>query len=140
MIVNVWGYLDAVLRFPSVPQLESFFCLKPIIGVILKTVAYSIGFIDIHKWALLFLSALFLNVWLLPILYVLVIPYGDSSPFRTDRDLLVQLLLVVVDSKEREFFVHSVFQFLRLAKQRIKSATPFSPVELSREVREKNWI
>ena len=101
LVVNIWAYFDAIIRYPSVPQLESVFCLKLLASVVVKTVAYSIGFLDIHKWALLFLSALFLNVWLLPVLYVLAVPYGDPSPFRKDRDLLHTLLLLVIDRRER---------------------------------------
>jgi hypothetical protein len=73
LFMNAYGYLDAIVRFPSVPQLESYFCVKLFLCVIGKTVAYAVGFIGIPNWPLLFLSALFLNVWLLPVLYVLAI-------------------------------------------------------------------
>ena len=79
-----------------------------LVAVIAKTVAYSVGFIDIHRWALLFLSALFLNVWLPPVLYVLAIPYGDSSPFRMDRDMLLRILWTIFDSRERSEIKHKI--------------------------------
>ena len=131
--MNIWGYLDAVFRFPFVPQFESFFGFKLILCVITKTVAYSVGFLEIHKWALLFLSALFLNVWLLPILYVLVVPYGDSSQFRTDRDILLQGLLCLFDSHHREALVYSLGQSLHSARQK------FGRVDAT-IYQEKNWI
>lgn len=103
---DIYGYLDGIVRFPSIPKLESFFCLKLFSSVIVKTVAYSIGFVNIHNWALIFLSALVLNVWLLPVLYVLAVPYGDGSPFRKDRDMLLQLCVYLIDAKEREDAKH----------------------------------
>jgi hypothetical protein len=106
LLSNFYGYGDAVLRFPSVPELDSFFCVKLLVAVIAKTVAYSVGFIDVHRWALLFLSALFLNVWLPPVLYVLAIPFGDTSPFRKDRDMLLRIMWILLDSRERSEMVH----------------------------------
>jgi hypothetical protein len=81
--------------------------LKLFASVIAKTVAYSIGFVNIHNGALLFLSALVLNVWLLPVLYVLAVPYGDASPFRKDRDMFVYLCVFLLDRKEREDVLHA---------------------------------
>lgn len=111
MFVGIYGYLDAILRFPSVPRLESFFAVKLLISVIAKTVLYAIGFIHIDHWTLPFLSALFLNVWLLPVLYVMLLPLGDSSPFRMDRDMLISLFYIVAEPKDRDEAFHS----LRLA-------------------------
>ena len=108
-LVNVLGYLDAIIRFPRVPVFDSFFALKLVLCVIAKTVAYSMGFIDVQKWTLTFLTALFMNVWLLPVLYVLVIPYGDSSPFRKDRDILVSVFYVLIDRSERAKALESLF-------------------------------
>lgn len=101
--------MDAVIRYPTVPKLESFFCLKLMMCALGKTVAYSIGFVDIHGWVMLFLAALVINVWLPPILYVLAVPYGDSSPFQRDQDMLVRVFWLMVDHQERE-------EFLALAK------------------------
>lgn len=138
--MNLWGYVDAVYRFPSVPELESFFCLKLVICVIAKTVVYSIGFIDIHKWALLFLSALFLNVWLLPILYVLIVPYGDSSPFRSDRDILIQFFLYFFDSNERQRIVRSISEHVAIMKSRWSQIYNTStPIEVKFSI-EKNYL
>jgi hypothetical protein len=108
------GYLDAIIRFPMVPQLESIFCLKLVSSVVGKTIAYSMGFIDIHNWALLFLSVLFLNVWLLPVLYVLIVPYGDSSPFRKDRDILIRLYRFIVNKRHRQDTLTSLRTFFRI--------------------------
>ena len=145
--MNIYGYLDAILRFPSVPQLESYFCLKLLVAVIAKTVAYSLGFIEIHRWALLFLSALFLNVWLLPVLYVLAVPYGDSSPFRKDRDMLVQLVLFLVDPRERSDMLHLGAVSLRSLRRSLSSSSrtgavtvPLGPARTELVVNEKTYL
>ena len=136
---NVLGYLDAIIRFPMVPQLESIFCLKLVSSVIAKTIAYSTGFHVIHNWALLFLSALFLNVWLLPVLYVLVVPYGDSSPFRKDRDILVGFFAVIRDKRE----LRQTFSAIRLFFQiPIRPAPTRSEVYVNSKhpISDKTWI
>lgn len=105
--MNLIVYFDAILRFPRVPSFDSFFALKLVFGVIAKTIAYSMGFIDVQRWTLTFLAVLFLNVWLIPVMYVLVIPYGDSSPFRKDKDILVSLYHFIVDKRSRTFTIHT---------------------------------
>ena len=90
------------------------------------------GFIDVHRLTLTFLSALFLNVWLLPVLYVLVIPYGDSSPFRKDKDIMVTLYNFIVDQRSRS-----------IAMNTFLSLIPFSFPYTSRTIiasKEKSWI
>lgn len=82
--------------------------MKLLLAVIGKTVLYAIGFIHIELWTLQFLSILFLNVWLLPVLYVMVLPLGDSSPFRVDRDMLTSLFYIVVEPKDRDEALHSL--------------------------------
>ena len=106
--INVYGYCDAVLRFPSIPRLDSFFAAKLLICLIAKTVVYATGFIHIQDWALSFLSGLFVNVWLLPVLYVMALALGDSSPFRKDRDMLISVLALLADRQERIDILTSV--------------------------------
>jgi hypothetical protein len=106
--INVYGYCDAVLRFPSIPRLDSFFAAKLLICLIAKTVVYATGFIHIHEWALSFLSGLLVNVWLLPVLYVMALPLGDTSPFRKDRDMLISILVLLADKRERSDILNSV--------------------------------
>jgi hypothetical protein len=92
VLVDLLGYLDALVRLPVVPSFDSVYGIRLLASVAVKTVAYSVGFVDIHKHTLLFLSALFMNVWLLPVLYLLVVPYGDRSPFRNAGGILTLIL------------------------------------------------
>jgi hypothetical protein len=130
--VNLIVYFDAILRFPRVPSFDSFFALKLVFGVVAKTIAYSMGFIDVQRWTLTFLAVLFLNVWLIPVMYVLVIPYGDSSPFRKDKDILVSLYHFIVDKRARTSAIHTFLTCFR-----------FSPPNASRAIlasKDITWI
>ena len=124
------------MRFPCIPTLESYFCLKLFTSVIGKTITYSIGLMSIQNYALLFLSALMLNVWLLPVMYVLAVPYGDNSAFRMDRDMLIQLGLLVVDSGERE----SALQTLSEGYEFVSSFVPRWSIPLQLRMDEKALI
>jgi hypothetical protein len=107
LFIDGYAYMDAVVRFPSIPRLESYFALKLMASVIAKTVIYVVGFSETGHWGLVFLSALFMNVWLLPVMYLMVLPFGDSSPFRKDRDLAIELLLFIIDPVDRQDKIHS---------------------------------
>lgn len=124
LAVDTAGYLDAIVRFPAVPTAESFFCVKLLLSVVLKTVSYCLGFVDIHRNTHLFLASLFINVWLLPVLYVLVIPYGDSSPFRDDKDVFRTCMDALKNKSQRAVVMQSVRQLLTLSYSRNKGPCP----------------
>ena len=109
MIVNIYAYFDAIIRFPSVPVLESYFAIKLMSSVIGKTLLYAIGLSgSYHHWAALLICMLFVNVWLLPVMYVMALPFGDSSPFRKDRDMALEFFSFVTDSKDRADKIHAM--------------------------------
>ena len=119
LVLDLYAYLDAIVRFPSTPQFDSYFAFKLMASVLGKTVVYAMGFLPTHSWSLMFLSAMFLNVWLLPVLYVMALPFGDTSTtFRKDRDMLIELYCVITDASEREERIHSIqTSWLSLRKQ-----------------------
>lgn len=114
--MNILGYLDAIIRFPRVPSFDSFFAFKLVLCVIAKTIAYSMGFIDVQRWTLTFLTALCLNVWLLPVMYALIVPYGDSSPFRKDKDIVLALFDLIIDQNQRTEALRSLASVLSFSK------------------------
>lgn len=122
VLCNTYAYLDAIVRFPSVPGLESYFAIKLIASVIGKTVVYAIGLSSSGNWGAWLLATLFLNVWLLPVMYVMALPFGDSSPFRKDRDMAVEVFLILADSKERNDKIHT----LRVSFQNFRKLLGFS--------------
>ncbi|CAD7937715.1 unnamed protein product [Amoebophrya sp. A25] len=103
MFCNFWGMFDAILRFPTVHELDSFFSLKMIVLVALKTMTYAVGFKNMGKNAILFLGCLFGCVWSMPLLYVMALPIGDSrmAHARTDcRDVDVLLKIYIFCSQQ----------------------------------------
>ena len=78
MFCNFWGMFDAILRYPVVHDLDTFFAVKQVCLVALKTMAYAIGFRNLGRNAVTFLCCLFGNVWAVPLLYVMALPIGDS--------------------------------------------------------------
>jgi hypothetical protein len=74
LLANAWGGVDAVLRFPAVHKLESFFGLKQIGLLLAKTLAYIIGVTSFRRHAVLLLVAIFVNTWGLMLLYFMAYP------------------------------------------------------------------
>ena len=70
---NVWGLLDAAMRYPVVYDLDTFFTLKQVVLVASKTVAYALGFVKIGKHTGWFLFSLFGLVWTAPLLYLMAL-------------------------------------------------------------------
>lgn len=119
MVINVYGYLDAIVRFPSVPGLESYFAIKLISAVIAKTVVYGIGLVGSSSWGGILLTSLFQNVWLLPVMYVMALPFGDSSPFRKDRDMAVELYFFLTDSKDCSDKLHTARSYWETIRKKL---------------------
>ncbi|CAE7217779.1 unnamed protein product [Symbiodinium sp. CCMP2592] len=105
-ICNIWGHLDASLRYPIVHDLDSFFALKQLFLVLLKTAGYLLGFRDITKnlgWVVL---ALLVNVCTVPIVWLTALPIGDVSSYHQkhdvlDQDLAARFWCTVTSSTER---------------------------------------
>merc|ERR1719210_1753110 len=83
VFVNTWGGLDAILRYPMVHDSESLFAMKQLVLVALKTAAYIacmiLSVLDGRSGFVPFLAVLLLDVWGLPLLYLMAIP---CDPFQ----------------------------------------------------------
>ncbi|CAK0809586.1 unnamed protein product [Prorocentrum cordatum] len=78
LVGNIWGLLDAVLRFPVVPNLRSFFTLKQCLIATFKVVCFRYSFEPLIVENMMWLLALLIvNAWL-PIMYVAALPFGDA--------------------------------------------------------------
>eukprot|EP00392_Amoebophrya_sp_AT5.2_P000440 g441.t1 len=86
LFCNFWGTFDAILRYPIVHDLDSFFTLKLIVVIACKTMTYAIGFRAMGRNAVLFLACLFGCVWGVPLLYVMALPIGDSRMIHSRTD------------------------------------------------------
>ncbi|CAD7960497.1 unnamed protein product [Amoebophrya sp. A120] len=79
LFASFWGPFDAILRYPVVHDMDSFFTLKIILLVAGKTMLLVCGFHNLGKNAGLFLLCLFLCVWCIPLLYELQVRHGASN-------------------------------------------------------------
>lgn len=105
-LVNCWGTLDAVLRFPVMHSFSSIFVWKQLALVMLKVMCYVCGFHDAVDRLALFVIALLGLVFTLPLLYITALPIGDTAQLHMkhdaiDKDLIVRALQVFHDPQSQ---------------------------------------
>ncbi len=84
---NFWGMLDAILRYPVVHDIDSFFSIKLILIIAAKTMVYALGFRNMGRNAIVFLACLFGCVWSVPLLYAMALPIGDTRSQQAKHDV-----------------------------------------------------
>jgi hypothetical protein len=97
-LVNCWGTLDAVLRFPVLHSFSSMFVWKQLALVMLKVMCYVCGFHDAVDRLALFVIALLGLVFTLPLLYITALPLGDTPQVHMKHDAIDQDLVMRVVS------------------------------------------
>lgn len=103
-LVNVWGPLDAVLRFPAAHDLESFFFTKQLSLTLLKTFAIMFGMTSFRMHIAKGLVLLLFDTWGLPVLYLMALPLDVKEQVAKDErdvDLVVRLWRLVFHGVER---------------------------------------
>jgi len=105
LLANIWGGLDALLRYPAAHDLESFFTVKQFGLLIAKTLAYAFGVVSFRHNIAKFFIELLLNIWGLPVFYLMALPLDPAEQVIKNSDYDVDLALRVwqlaVCSKER---------------------------------------
>merc|ERR1712098_920305 len=79
LLVHGWGFFDALIRFPLVPDFESCFTLKQFLLFGVNIVSSALGFIDISASRMWFFAVLLVNIAVLPLIYFLALPVDDSA-------------------------------------------------------------
>eukprot|EP00441_Pelagodinium_beii_P046704 CAMPEP_0197620796 /NCGR_PEP_ID=MMETSP1338-20131121/1540_1 /TAXON_ID=43686 ORGANISM="Pelagodinium beii, Strain RCC1491" /NCGR_SAMPLE_ID=MMETSP1338 /ASSEMBLY_ACC=CAM_ASM_000754 /LENGTH=254 /DNA_ID=CAMNT_0043190071 /DNA_START=79 /DNA_END=844 /DNA_ORIENTATION=- len=103
LLVNLWGGMDALLRFPASHDLESWFSVKQIILLSIKTMGYAWGFLSFRQNLGKFIGLLLLNIWGLPVLYLMALPLDPLEQVADDEynvDLAYRVLQLVTNYKE----------------------------------------
>mmetsp|Transcript_109624 Transcript_109624/g.316986 ORF Transcript_109624/g.316986 Transcript_109624/m.316986 type:complete len:223 (+) Transcript_109624:96-764(+) len=95
LVANIWGAIDAVLRFPAAHSLESFFSAKQFGLLAMKTLAYTAGMVDFRRYVWLFLIILVTNIWSWPVLYTMSLPMDPAEQVVKDDAYDVDLVLRV---------------------------------------------
>ncbi|CAE8593083.1 unnamed protein product, partial [Polarella glacialis] len=91
LLVNIWGGLDALLRFPAAHELESFFSVKQFCLLSLKTFGYAFGFSSFREHIGKFIVVLLLNIWAPPVLYLMALPLDPFEQVVKDDEYDVDL-------------------------------------------------
>lgn len=107
--LNVWGELDAVMRFPVLHGFDTWFACKHLLLLAAKVGLYIVGISSFADDKVTFFSLLMFNVIGLPLMYVLALPLDEVSPDMqggargvVDVDISVRIFRLVTASKERK--------------------------------------
>jgi len=126
--VNLWGWLDALLRFPVAHDLDSLFAAKQFVLLTVKTLSYAFGIVGFRQHIGEFLMLALLNIWCLPILYLMALPFHPAQKAATDGrdvDLIVRLWQLGTCKRERQRCTRSCKAWLQ---RRLFAASQYSPM------------
>lgn len=106
LLINAWGPLDAVLRYPAVHDVDTFFTVKQVLLLCVKLVSFPFGFAELLDSLHLLVALSLLNFVALPVLYLVALPL-DQSPEEQQRaakgvpdvDLAVRLALLAAERR-----------------------------------------
>jgi len=105
LVSNVWGGLDALLRYPVAHRVDSFFCIKQVALLLAKATAYTFGMVIMTQFLIVFLAILLLDICALSVLYIMSLPFDSTEKLsRHDDcnvDLAVRVWQMVACSSER---------------------------------------
>lgn len=106
LLVNLWGGLDALLRFPAAHDIESFFAVKQFLLLLCKTFGYAFGINNFRMHVGKFLLVLLINIWGLPVLYLMALPLDPAEQVaaddRDDVDLIMRMWHIAIYKDERQ--------------------------------------
>lgn len=129
LITNAWGMLDALLRFPIIHDIDSFFGLKQVALIAVKLAGYALGFESIGKNVGWFILVILSCVFSMPILWLTALPFGEVSVYAktdaVDEDLAYRLLKVARDPVERAAAVAYVKKVSRKCAVQMVKVLPF---------------
>lgn len=112
VLTNVWGLLDAALRFPVVHDVDTMFTVKQVLLLVVKVLGCVFGFIDFQQtWMLMFLMFI-ADVCALPLLYCLALPVDEDPKQQRiaansveDVDIALRIGRVLINRDARKNFI-----------------------------------
>jgi len=129
IVANVWGMLDAFLRYPVVHDIDTLFGLKQLFLILIKLIAYTAGFVNIAKDVGLFVLLLLSSTCVLPIVWLVSLPIVDvGSHFGhsvEDVDLAVRLYRLASRPAQRVKLASDLKLFLRRSAVKVVRFAPF---------------
>jgi len=134
LIVNLWGGLDALLRFPAAHEFESFFATKQFLLLVAKTFSYAFGIVGFREHVGMFLLFLLINIWGLPVLYLMALPLDPAEQVvadeRDDVDLVVRVWQLTTCHTERQRCLRSCNNWLHRRFYAISQRSPIAKIAL----------
>jgi hypothetical protein len=133
LLVNLWGWLDALLRFPVVHEVDSLFGAKQGLLLVVKTLSYGFGIIELREHIGAFLLMVFLDIWGPPVLYLMALPLRPSKQAALDTcdvDLTVRMWRLTTCRCERQRFVRSCRHLLDRCLFAVSQHSPIMKVAL----------
>lgn len=130
LIVNFWGGLDALLRFPAEHDLDSFFAMKQFGLIVVKSLSYAFGITGFSAIGHIgmFLVVLLIDIWGLSVLYLLALPLDTAEHVlandRDDVDLIVRMWQLTTCLTERQRCMRSCEKWFH---RRLLAASEGSP-------------
>lgn len=105
LVVGTWGHLDAVLRFPAAHNVDSFFSVKQFIMIVFKTLSYAFGMSGFRQHVCKLVFVLLVDVWCLPVLYLMALPLDPAEQVAADEgddvDLAVRVWQLATNQRQR---------------------------------------
>lgn len=134
LAANLWGGLDALLRFPASHDLESLFAVKQFLLLLTKTFSYAFGINDFRQHIGMFLLVLLINIWGLPVLYLMALPLDPAEQVaadeRDDVDLVVRVWQLTTCRTERQRCLRSCRHWLHRRLFAVSERSPVARIAL----------
>lgn len=128
LVVNFWGGLDALLRFPAAHDAESVFAMKQLVLNVAKSLSYAFGIVGFREHIAMFLLVLLIDIWGLPVLYLLALPLDTAEQVaasdRDDVDLIVRVWQLATCLTEPQRYMRSCKKWFH---RRLLAASESSP-------------
>lgn len=93
LVANLWGGLDALLRYPVAHRIDSFFCIKQVALLFVKIVSYTLGMVIFSRALIVFLAVLLLDICVLSVAYCMSLPFDPRQNLQRDHACNVDLAL-----------------------------------------------
>lgn len=133
VLVNGWGYLDAVLRFPVVHDLDSTFTVKNLILLALKVSMLGFGFRNLSRPnnAAAMVFFVITNVLGMPAFYLLALPLEENNQDQrmaahdvNDVDLSQKAYALITSSEKRQESMEGLKQRVRAGGVKVLTQLP----------------
>jgi len=134
LVVNLWGSFDACLRFPAAHDSESVFFWKQAGLLIVKTLSYAFGIVDIEQHMGKFFLVLLIIIWGFPVLYLMALPLDPAEQVaadeRDDVDIAIKIWQLITSHQDRQRCLSTCKTSLQRCLFSISQRSPIARVAL----------